>query len=118
MLKTYRVSRICKFKTFYNNNLFRSQFREQPLVPLGCAATVYFLVTGIKAFRDQDPVKSQRMMRGRVAAQFITILCFIGYVGIDNCDFRIAPMYQDAKKMRAMQKLSEEGKVSQPPNSV
>lgn len=42
------------------------------------------------------------MMRGRVAAQFATIMIFIGYMGTQNFDLRIAPMYQDAKKMERM----------------
>jgi len=71
-------------------------------VPIGCAATAYFLASGIKSFRDRDPVRSQRMMKYRVAAQFVTLLCFIGYVGRDSLDFRVAPMYQDAKKARAL----------------
>lgn len=38
------------------------------------------------------------MMQMRVAAQFATLLAFIGYVGLDNFDTRLAPMYQEAKK--------------------
>lgn len=72
-------------------------------MPIGCAATAYFLASGIKSFRDRDPVKSQRMMKARVMAQFATLMCFIGYLGVENLDFRIAPMYQDAKKIRAQQ---------------
>ena len=76
------------------------QFSEQPLVPIGCAATAYFLASGIKSFRDRDPVRSQRMMKYRVMAQFVTLICFVGYIGKDRMDFRIAPMYQDAKKIK------------------
>jgi hypothetical protein len=65
-------------------------------------ATVYFLGSGIKSFRDRDPVRSQRMMKYRVMAQFVTLACFAGYVafdkGWDQLDFRVAPMYQDARK--------------------
>jgi hypothetical protein len=57
-------------------------------------------VSGIKSFQDRNPVKSQKMMQYRVGAQFVTLLCFIGYVGLDNFDLRIAPMYQEAKKAR------------------
>jgi hypothetical protein len=63
-------------------------------------ATAYFLVSGIKSFQDRNPVRSQKMMQYRVAAQFVTLLCFIGYVGLDSFDLRIAPMYQEAKKAR------------------
>lgn len=37
-------------------------------------------------------------MQLRVGAQFVTLLCFIGYVGLDEFDMRLAPMYQEAKK--------------------
>jgi hypothetical protein len=80
------------------------QFRQQPLVPIGCAATAYFLVSGIKSFQARDPVRSQRMMKYRVAAQFATIVCFIGYLGVEKLDFRVAPMYQDAKKIKGEEK--------------
>jgi hypothetical protein len=61
-------------------------------------ATAYFLVSGIKSFQERNPVRSQKMMQLRVGAQFATLLCFIGYVGLDNFDLRLAPMYQNAKK--------------------
>ena len=35
------------------------------------------------------------MMRNRVIAQFVTIICFVGYMGLEQADFRIAPMVQD-----------------------
>jgi hypothetical protein len=38
------------------------------------------------------------MMQMRVAAQFATLLAFIGYVGLENFDMRLAPMYQEKKK--------------------
>jgi hypothetical protein len=55
-------------------------------------------VSGIKSFQDRNPVRSQKMMQLRVGAQFVTLLCFIGYVGLDEFDMRLAPMYQEAKK--------------------
>jgi hypothetical protein len=77
---------------------------SQPAVPIGCAATVYFLLSGIKAFQKRDPVTSQRMMRNRVAAQFVTIVCFIGYMGYEQADFRLAPMFQDKKRAEPQDK--------------
>jgi hypothetical protein len=68
------------------------------LIPIGCATTAYFLVSGIKSFQKRDPVRSQRMMRNRVMAQFVTIVCFVGYMGLDQFDLRMAPMYQDNRK--------------------
>ncbi|CAB9531859.1 HIG1 domain family member 2A (Partial), partial [Seminavis robusta] len=57
---------------------FIRKFSSQPLVPIGCVATAYFLASGIKSFRDRDPIRSQKMMRARVGAQFVTIMIFIG----------------------------------------
>jgi hypothetical protein len=53
------------------------------------------------------------MMRNRVIAQFVTIICFIGYMGLEQADFRIAPMVQDklaAEKLRQQQQLKDQEK--------
>jgi len=63
-------------------------------------ATTYFLATGLRSFTKRDPVRSQRAMRNRVMAQFATLICFIGYMGVEQQDWRIAPMYQDSKKRK------------------
>ena len=47
-------------------------------------------------------------MRNRVMAQFATIMVFIGYMGRDTFDLRLAPMYQDAKKVEKMIKEEEQ----------
>ena len=47
------------------------------------------------------------MMRARVGAQFATLLTFVAYAGMSNFDFRIAPMYQDAKKAKKEEKREE-----------
>ena len=46
------------------------------------------------------------MMRNRVVAQFVTLACFVGYMGLDQADFRIAPMVQD--KAAADKQLHED----------
>jgi hypothetical protein len=47
-------------------------------------------------------------------AQFVTLMCFAGYVamdkGWDQLDFRVAPMYQDARKAQTAAKDEEEEK--------
>jgi Hypoxia induced protein conserved region len=60
-------------------------------------ATVYFLASGIRSFQKRDVVRSQRMMRNRVAAQFVTLACMVGYMGMEQADFRIAPKFQDSR---------------------
>ena len=70
--------------------------------------TAYFLVAGIKSFKNRDQRRAQQMMRARVGAQFATLLAFIGYVGFDNVNFKIAPAYFEAKE--AQKKFEEEQK--------
>lgn len=38
------------------------------------------------------------MMRMRVGAQFATLAAFVGYMGLDNVNFDLAPNYYAAKK--------------------
>jgi hypothetical protein len=42
----------------------------------------------------------------RVIAQFVTLACFVGYMGLDQADFRVAPMVQDKVAAEAEQKRS------------
>merc|ERR1712232_1069162 len=55
--------------------------KEEPLVPLGCGLTTYFLLSGFKSFRAGDAVRSQKMMRGRVIAQGATVVALSVYAG-------------------------------------
>jgi len=45
-------------------------------------------------------VRSQKMMRARVMAQLGTLVVFLGYLGWERGDWRLAPMYQDKKNAR------------------
>ena len=73
------------------NDETSAQFKAEPLVPIGCITTAYFLGSGIKSFYNRDPVKSQTMMRLRVGSQFATILIFMGYAGWNSFTFDFAP---------------------------
>jgi len=84
------------------------QCKNEPLVPIGCAATAYFLASGIKSFQNQDPRRGQKMMRLRVGAQFATLAMFVFYVGLDNINFEIAPQYQKAKQREEEERLRQE----------
>ena len=65
-------------------------------MPIGCAATLYFLVSGLRAFQKRDPMRAQKMMRARVGAQFATLATFVYYVGLNNVNFELAPAYYRA----------------------
>lgn len=75
----------------FNNITTHTQFKAEPLVPIGCLTTAYFLGSGIKSFYNRDPIKSQSMMRLRVASQFATIMIFIGYAGMNAFTLDFAP---------------------------
>jgi Hypoxia induced protein conserved region len=45
------------------------QSKKEPLVPIGCAVTVGFLLAGFRAFTGGNQKLSQHLMRGRVVAQ-------------------------------------------------
>jgi len=60
------------------------KFTQQPLVPIGCMVTAYCLGSGIRSFMKRDMVRSQKMMRARVAAQGATVLVFVGYAAYNQ----------------------------------
>lgn len=76
--------------------------------------TVYYLASGIKSFYNRDANRSQKMMRARVAAQFATLAIFVGYTGLNNFDFTLAPMYQRSKKKEE----AAESEKKQPENEI
>ncbi|RMZ93312.1 HIG1 domain family member mitochondrial [Brachionus plicatilis] len=51
--------------------------KKNPFVPLGCLVTIGVLANGILAMRNKDRLKSQRMMRYRIAAQGSTIIALV-----------------------------------------
>ena len=60
-------------------------------MPIGCFVTAYFLGSGIHSFYNRDPKKSQKMMRLRVGSQFMTIIIFVGYAGMNAFTMELAP---------------------------
>lgn len=81
----------------FEQKLYR-KFSEEPLVPIGCVGTAYFLGSGIKSFYNRDAIRSQKMMRARVGAQFATLLVLAGYAGMSSLNFNIAPGYHGKQK--------------------
>ncbi|KAF5296673.1 hypothetical protein FQR65_LT10213 [Abscondita terminalis] len=56
--------------------------RENPLVPIGCLATLCALTYGLWSFRQGKSQMSQYMMRARIGAQGFTIIAFIIGLGL------------------------------------
>jgi hypothetical protein len=56
---------------------FRQKFvrkvSKEPLVPVGAMLTVGFLTFGLRAFNHGNALQAQKLMRGRVMAQFFTV---------------------------------------------
>jgi hypothetical protein len=69
------------YETF-TEKLYR-KCTAQPFVPIGCGVTVLFLSLGLKAFHDGQSVRSNYMMRARVAAQGVTVVFIMGYAWYD-----------------------------------
>lgn len=53
---------------------FADKAKKDPLVPVGCAATLACLFGGLYAFSKGKAALSQKLMRARVVAQSATIL--------------------------------------------
>ncbi|XP_050544538.1 HIG1 domain family member 2A [Daktulosphaira vitifoliae] len=59
-------------------NKFLRKFKENPLVPIGALLTVGFLSYGLRDMYRGDKMRSQMMMRGRIAAQGFTVVALLG----------------------------------------
>ncbi|RJE23391.1 hypothetical protein PHISCL_04287 [Aspergillus sclerotialis] len=57
---------------------FRRRLKEEPLVPLGCAATCYALYRAYRSMKARDSVEMNRMFRARIYAQAFTLFALVG----------------------------------------
>ena len=76
----------------------KEQFSKEPLIPIGCMTTAYFLGSGIRSFYNRNASRSQKMMRARVGAQFATIMIFIGYAGREAFNVDVMPGYHSKEE--------------------
>mmetsp|Transcript_21852 Transcript_21852/g.65500 ORF Transcript_21852/g.65500 Transcript_21852/m.65500 type:complete len:98 (+) Transcript_21852:707-1000(+) len=53
---------------------FRAKAEKDPLVPVGCGATLACLLAGLYTFHTGQAALSQKMMRARVVAQAATVV--------------------------------------------
>ncbi|KAB8217440.1 Respiratory supercomplex factor 1, mitochondrial [Aspergillus novoparasiticus] len=56
---------------------FRRRLKEEPLIPLGCAATSYALYRAYRSMKAGDSVEMNRMFRARIYAQFFTLIAVV-----------------------------------------
>jgi imidazolonepropionase-like amidohydrolase len=53
------------------------RLKEEPLIPIGCAATVYALYQATKSIRQGDHHQTNRMFRARIYAQGVTLIALV-----------------------------------------
>jgi len=82
------------------SNKFVRKFIENPFVPVGALATVGFLGVGLKNMYDGNRLKSQMMMRGRIAAQGFTVIAILGGL-----------FYQGLKALKEAEKEQQENSL-------
>ncbi|KAL5341282.1 hypoxia induced protein conserved region-domain-containing protein [Aspergillus crustosus] len=56
---------------------FRRRLKEEPWVPVGCAATCYALWRAYRSMRAGDSVEMNRMLRSRIYAQAFTLVAVV-----------------------------------------
>ncbi|GAA6012984.1 hypothetical protein JCM10207_008403 [Rhodosporidiobolus poonsookiae] len=61
-----------------NGERFIAKLKEEPLVPLGCAATVAALLAASSALQKGNRTQFNKMLRYRVAAQGFTVFAALG----------------------------------------
>jgi len=53
------------------------KFNSDPLVPVGVLCTVGFLTMGLRSFHQGNAMQAQKLMRGRVIAQGVTVFMML-----------------------------------------
>jgi pyruvate/2-oxoacid:ferredoxin oxidoreductase beta subunit len=53
------------------------KLRQEPLIPLGCAATCYALYQASKSIREGNPYQTNKMFRARIYAQGFTLVAIV-----------------------------------------
>src|ERR1700761_9737078 len=65
---------------FFEESRFQKlwrKLRQEPLIPLGCAATCYALYMATKSIRAGDHHQTNRMFRARIYAQGFTLIALV-----------------------------------------
>ncbi|ODM24238.1 Altered inheritance of mitochondria protein 31, mitochondrial [Aspergillus cristatus] len=65
------------FKEESSLQKFTRRLKEEPLIPLGCAATCYALYRAYRSMKAGDSVEMNRMFRARIYAQGFTLVAIV-----------------------------------------
>lgn len=80
------------------------KLKQEPLIPLGCAATCYALYQATKSIRQGDHNQTNRMFRARIYAQGFTLIALVAG----------SIFYQDERmKRRSFEKALEKKKAAE-----
>ncbi|KAL8802803.1 MAG: hypothetical protein Q9182_003563 [Xanthomendoza sp. 2 TL-2023] len=79
---------------------FTRRLKEEPLIPLGCAATCWALWGATKSIRSGDSYGAQKMFRMRLYAQFFTIVALVAGSFYYNSDRILRKEYEEVIKER------------------
>ena len=76
-----------------------------PLVPVGALCTVGFLTMGLRSFHQGNALQAQKLMRGRVAAQGVTVFIMLAgaYAGYKPGGERLLSYEEKMNKMEKVQ---------------
>ncbi|GLB03198.1 respiratory supercomplex factor 1, mitochondrial [Aspergillus tubingensis] len=80
---------------------FRRRLKEEPLIPLGCAATSYALYRAYRSMKAGDSVEMNKMFRARIYAQFFTLIAVVAggmYYGSERKQRREFEQMVEARK--------------------
>ncbi|KAF7712331.1 Respiratory supercomplex factor 1, mitochondrial [Penicillium ucsense] len=66
-----------QFKEESGAQKFTRRLKEEPLIPLGCAATCYALYRAYRSMRAGDSAEMNRMFRARIYAQAFTLVAIV-----------------------------------------
>ncbi|OOQ84885.1 Respiratory supercomplex factor 1, mitochondrial [Penicillium brasilianum] len=66
-----------QFKEETGAQKFTRRLKEEPLIPLGCAATCYALYRAYRSMRAGDSAEMNRMFRARIYAQAFTLVALV-----------------------------------------
>ncbi|KAI4176065.1 MAG: hypothetical protein LQ343_001348 [Gyalolechia ehrenbergii] len=93
-------------RDFYEENRwqkFGRKLKEEPLIPLGCAATSWALLSAAKSIRSGNSYRAQQMFRMRLYAQAFTIAAMIAGSLYYNKDRILRKQYDDLMRERKAQ---------------
>ncbi|KAL8829356.1 MAG: hypothetical protein Q9170_006197, partial [Blastenia crenularia] len=86
---------------FYEENWVQKlgrRLKEEPLIPIGCAVTVWALMGATKSIRRGDSYKAQQMFRMRLYGQAFTIVAMLAGSFYYNSDRILRKQYHELKE--------------------